>query len=444
MANPLQTAPKRSLYRLLLVLACLAAGVVCPASLAQLNNEPPEGFEPLFTGRDLDGWDGGEVKPPSDIAKMSYQDWYNYRKRMTNGVNKHWRVEDGALVGSGGGPGLVSWKHYGDCELWIDWKVQGNADAGLGLRFGSQIKLWDPDTKLETSGDASKGSGGLWTNQTHASLPAKRADKPVGQWNRMHVRIVGPFVTVILNGEAVVENTVFENIFDRDRPIDRGGPIHLHSHSGEVRYRNLFIRELSAEESNEHLGAIAGDKEQFTPLFNGKDLAGWAGALKGYEVVDGTLRCRRKDFGNIQTEKQYSDFVVRMEFKLSPGGNNGLLIRTPNTNPTHTRDTLEIQILDDHHVMHKQLAPSQYHGSAYGIKPAIRGYLRPTGQWNHQQLVVKGDHVQVTLNGYPILDTHLKQDAPGHPASTTKQGHFGLSGYSDPVAFRNILIKEIK
>ena len=434
----------RRFNRLILVWACFALAALSPPSLAQVDQEPPVGFEPLFNGTDLDGWSGGQVKAPSDIDKMSYQDWYNYRNQMTDGVNKHWRIEGGALIGSGGAPDLVTWKHYGDCELWIEWQVQDNANAGIGLRFGSQIKLWDPEAKHETTDDPSNGSGGLWTNKTHANKPNRRADKPVGQWNRMHVRIVGPFVSVALNGKTVVEPTVFENIFDRDRPIDRTGPIHLQAHRGEVRFRNIFVRELSPEESNEHLDAIAGDEDRFTSIFNGKDLSGWAGALKGHEVVDGTLRCRRKDFGNIQTEEQYSDFIVRMEFKLSPGGNNGLLIRTPDTKPAHTRDTLEIQILDDGHIMHKQLAPSQYHGSAYGINPAHRGFLRPVGQWNRQELIVIGDHIQVILNGYTILDTHLKESAPDHPAATTKRGHFGLSGYSDPVAFRKIRIREIE
>lgn len=428
---------------LLLLMACLICPALCGDVFAMAQRQPPEGFEPLFTGRDLDGWDGGEVKSPEDIAKMSYQEWYDYRNRMSGGVQKHWRIEDGQLIGTGGGPDLVSWQEFGDFELWIDWKVKPNSDAGLGLRFGSQIRLLDPDGNHASKDTATRGSGGLWSNETHPRTPAKRSDKAVGEWNRMFVRIVGPFVTVRLNGETVVDQVVFENIFSRDRPIEPGGPIHLQSLAGEIRYRNIFIRELTAEESNEHLAKIAGPGEGFVSLFNGEDLTGWAGATEGYEVVDGTLRCRRRDGGNIQTTKQYSNFVVRMEFKLPPGSNNGLLIRTPNTKPSHTRDTLEIQILDDSHIMHQQLGPSQYHGSAYGFAAAHRGYLRPTGQWNYQETHVNNDHIKVVLNGYPILDVELKQIAPDHPAANTKRGHFGLSGYSDPVAFRNLRIKEI-
>lgn len=426
---------------------CLAVSLIaislCGHAVAQAQQQIPEGFKPLFTGTDLEGWDGGEVMSPADIEKLSYQDWYNYRNRMSDGVQKHWRIEGGAMIGKGGGPDLVSWEQYADFELWLDWKVTSDSRAGVGLRYGSPIQLWDPDGKHADELDAEKGSGGLSSNQDHANAPAQRADKPVGQWNRMFVRIVGPYVTVVLNDQTVVDNVVIENIFDRERPIDRKGPLHLQAHAGEVHYRNVYIRELSTKQSNKHLTEIAGDDELFISLFNGKDLTGWAGALKGYEVVDGVLRCKRRDGGNIQTEQQYGNFVVRMEFKLSPGGNNGLLIRTPNTNPTHTRDTLEIQILDDHHIMHRQLAPYQYHGSAYGFTPAIRGYLRPTGQWNYQETHVNDDHIKVVLNGYPILDTHLKKVAPDHPAANTKRGHFGLSGYSDPIAFRNIRIMEL-
>lgn len=412
-------------------------------ALAQESNTPPEGYSSLFTGSDLDGWDGGEVKDPATFQKMTYQQWYDYRRRMLGGVREHWRVEDGELVGTGGGPDLVSWKQYGDVEMWVDWKLASNAHAGIGLRYGSQIRIGDPDAKAADTNGTTKGSGGLSTNETHASAPEKHADKPVGQWNRMYVRIVGPYVKVVLNNQVVVDNVILENRFDRERPIDMKGPIHLQSHAGEVRYRNFFIREITSEESNELLSGIAGDDDQYTSLFNGKDLDGWAGAVKGYEVVNGTLRCRREDGGNLQTKKQYSNFVVRLEFNLPPGSNNGLLIRTPNTNPTHTRDTLEIQILDNHHIMHKQLAPYQYHGSAYGFTPGLRGYLRPVGEWNYQETYVKDDHIKVVLNGYLILDTQLKQVAPDHPAANTKRGHFGLSGYAEPVAFRNIRILEI-
>lgn len=423
----------------LMAFACTLILCGCNAT-AQQNNEPPEGFTALFSGRDLEGWAGGEVKSPETFEKMTYQNWYDYRKRVAGGVNQHWRIEDGILIGTGGGPDLVTWKSYDDFEMWVDWKLTSKSDAGIGLRYGPQIKLCDPAATTQGKQSAAKGSGGLWTNKIHANEPAERADKPIGQWNRMYIRMVGPYTTVVLNGKKVTDNVILESIFDRDRPIDRKGPIHLQSHAGEVHYRNVFIRELSSEQSNEHLSEIAGDDDKFASLFNGKDLSGWAGATNGYEVVDGTLRCKRQDWGNLQTVKQYSDFVVRLEFKLPPGSNNGLLIRTPNTKPTHTADTLELQILDNSHIMHKQLAPYQYHGSAYGIKPATRGYLRPVGQWNHQEVYVKDDHIKVILNGYAILDVHLKEVAADHPAASTKRGHFGLSGYSDPVAFRNIRI----
>lgn len=415
----------------------------CSAT-AQQNNRPPEGFTALFSGRDLDGWDGGEVKSPEAFEKMTYQNWYDYRKRVATEANKHWRVEDGELIGTSGGPDLVTWKHYADFEMRIEWKLTSDSDAGVGLRYGSQIKLWDPDTKAKDKGSTRKGSGGPWTNKTHANEPTARADKPIGEWNRMVIRIVGPYVTVELNGKKVVDNVIFENIFDFERPIDRTGPIHLQSHAGEVRYRNVFIREIKSDESNELLGNIAGDDDKFISLFNGKDLDSWTGAVDTYDFVDGSFRCKRQSGGNILTKKQYGNFIVRLEFKLPPGGNNGILLRAPNTNANHTRDVIELQILDNHHIMHKQLADYQYHGSAYGIHPALRGFLRPTGQWNYQEVVFNEDQIKVILNGYVILDIELKKVTPDHPATSRMKGHLGLTGYSDPVAFRNIRIRELK
>lgn len=438
--------PERSLLTLVLTLA-LVAGLFAPPSLAQDNNQPPEGFLALFDGKTLDGWGGGETKDPQWFETLDYDTWHNYRVKLEEQVVKHWRVENGELISDGKGPHLVNDRYYGDFEMWVDWKLMtAGGDSGIYLRHCPQVQLWDPNHIPAHKHGSDKGSGGLWNNQKAGKDPSVLADKPIGQWNRMYIRMVGPYVTVILNDKTVVDNIELENYYHRDQPVYSEGPIHLQTHGSETRFKNIFIRRLSYEESDKLLAQINGnDEDQFTSLFNGKDFTGWTGALNAYEIVDGTIQCKQDFGGNLVTEKQYDNYIVRLQFKTPPGGNNGLAIRTPNANAVPANEALELQVLDDNHIMYAKLKDSQYHGSAYGIKAAHRGFLRPACQWNTQEVTVNGSHIKVVLNGYTILETDLSKDAPeGHPARSRTTGHFGFTGHYDQVQFRNIRIKELK
>jgi hypothetical protein len=221
------------------------------------------------------------------------------------------------------------------------------------------------------------------------------------------------------------------------------GPIHLQTHGSETRFRNLFVREIPSEEANDLLAKIAGHEDEYQSIFNGKSLEGWTGATDQYEVVDGAIRCKKGAGGNLITAKSYADFAVRLEFKLPPGGNNGLAIRTPNADVNPAHKALELQVLDDTHPKYATLKDYQYHGSAYTVAAATRGYLRPVGEWNYQEVRVVGDHVTVDLNGYRILDVHLKQAKPDHASANQTEGHFGFCGHNDPVLFRALRIKTI-
>lgn len=190
------------------------------------------------------------------------------------------------------------------------------------------------------------------------------------------------------------------------------------------------------------------DPEGFKPVFNGKDLTGWAGPIENYEVNDGAIVCKKGKGGTIYTEEEFGDFIVRLEFKLPEGGNNGLAIRYPaKGNPAYA-GMCELQVLDSEHPKYSRLDKRQYHGSAYGMAAAKRGFLRPAGEWNYQQVTVKGPTIKVELNGHVILDTDLSvvtefmANSP-HPGKDLKSGHFGFAGHSDPVQFRAISIKRL-
>jgi hypothetical protein len=203
--------------------------------------------------------------------------------------------------------------------------------------------------------------------------------------------------------------------------------------------------------SPKHQAVSANPASGFQSIFNGRDLTGWEGPVENYEVKDGAIVCKPNQGGTIYTEAEFTNFIVRLEFKLPPGGNNGLAIRYPGTGDTAYTGMCECQVLDDHYeqVTGQKIDPRQAHGSAYGMVAAARGYQRPTGEWNYEEVTVQGSTIKVELNGTVILDADLSrvtEFAGGHPhpGKDRVSGHFGFAGHNDPVRFRNVAIKPLK
>ncbi|HET6576169.1 MAG TPA: DUF1080 domain-containing protein, partial [Fimbriiglobus sp.] len=225
------------------------------------------------------------------------------------------------------------------------------------------------------------------------------------------------------------------------------GKVLLQTHGGEIRWRNVFVRPIPSDEANAILSKHGADG--FEKVFNGKDFAGWAGPVDNYQVADGAIVCKPHKGGTIYTKKQYADFAARVEFKLPPGGNNGLAIRYPGTGDTAYVGMCEVQILDDTSPKYGTLDPRQYCGSAYGMIAVKRGYLRPVGEWNLMEVTAKGSTIRVELNGTRVLDGDLSKVTEymansAHPGKGRTEGHFGFAGHSDPVSFRNVRIKSVK
>jgi hypothetical protein len=422
---------------------------VQPPAPPPADNIPPAGFVALFNGKDLAGWHGVSTEDPRKIQAMSAEEREANRVKSLEDIQQHWTIEGADLVNDGKGLYLTTDKDYGDYELWVDYKTVPKADSGIYLKGTPQVQIWDPMDESQFKNGSNKGSGGLWNNR--AGKPGKDplvlADKPLGEWNRFHITQVGARTTVYLNDKLVVDDAILENFFDKDRatPLVAKGPIQLQTHGGEIRWKNIFIREIPAGEA---VKLLTKDHAGFMSLFNGTDLSGWAGAVENYEVAEGAIRCKPGKGGVLHTKDEYGDFVVRLEFKLPPGGNNGLAIRYPGQGDTAYVGMCELQVLDTEHPKYANLDPRQAHGSAYGMAPAARGYLRPAGEWNFQEVTVVGSTIKVELNGSPILDTDLSKiteymaNSP-HPGKDRTKGYFGFAGHSDPVEFRNIGIKSL-
>ncbi|MBI5772359.1 MAG: DUF1080 domain-containing protein [Verrucomicrobia bacterium] len=417
---------------------------------------PPKGFTALFNGTDLTGWWGEKTTDPRSYLSLAPEELQQRKDASLPDIREHWTAQNGELVNDGHGLYLTTDKNFGDIELLIEYKTVPKADSGIYLRGVPQVQIWDSGEEDPRGFGKAKGSGGLWNNSVGApgKDPSMLADKPLGEWNKFRIIQVGARTSVWLNGKLVVDHALMENYWDRKPtaaggqiPILAKGPIQLQTHGGEIRWRNLFVREIPADEANKILASKGG--AGFKSVFNGKDFTGWAGPVENYEIVDGAVVCLPHKGGTIHTKDEFSDFVARVEFKLPPGGNNGLALRYPGDGDTAYVGMCELQVLDDGHEKYKKLDPRQAHGSAYGMVAAHRGYLRPAGEWNFQEVTVKGSTLKVELNGTIILNTDLGKVTEfmankAHPGKDRTSGHFGLAGHNDPVAFRNVSIKRLE
>ncbi|MCK4759154.1 MAG: DUF1080 domain-containing protein, partial [Candidatus Aminicenantes bacterium] len=401
-----------------------------------------EGFVPLFNGNDLSGWKGLVGDPPSR-AKMSPEELKKAQAEADEDMRAHWKAVNGVLVFDGKGHSLCTARDYKDFEMFVDWKIEKEGDSGIYLRGSPQVQIWDPAQWPE-------GSGGLYNNKIGPSKPLKLADNPIGEWNTFWIKMVGERVTVYLNGVLVVDNVVMENYWERDKPIYPTGQIELQAHSTTLYFRNISIREVTPEKELRVLSEEE-SAEGFEPLFNGKDLTGWIGDTVGYVAEDGKIVIYpKRGSGNLYTEKEYGDFVLRFEFKLTPGANNGLGIRAPLEGDA-AYVGMELQILDNTAHIYKDLKSYQYHGSIYGVAPAKRGYQSPVGEWNYQEVIAKRTRITIILNGETIVDADIQEaiaqgtiDGRDHPGLKRTTGHIGFLGHGSHVEFRNIRIKELK
>ncbi|HWR99624.1 MAG TPA: DUF1080 domain-containing protein, partial [Prolixibacteraceae bacterium] len=240
-----------------------------------------------------------------------------------------------------------------------------------------------------------------------------------------------------------------ENFWDRNLPIFPKEAIELQAHGTDLAFRDIYIKEMS---DNRYVLSSEEQKEGFVPLFNGVNFEGWTGNTIDYEVKNGEIVLNIDNgpsHGNLFTQGEYKDFTFRFEFQLTPGANNGLGIRAPLKGDA-AYEGMELQILDDDAPIYSELQPYQYHGSVYGVIPAKRGSLKPAGEWNYEEVIVKGNNIKVILNGNVITEGDIAVasrngtlDHKDHPGISRATGHIGFLGHGSVVKFRNIRIKEL-
>ncbi len=398
---------------------CGAVVALTSSLMALTVDQAPAGFTALYNGRDLTGWRGGDTFDHRKLMAMNEAERTAKIASWNATMRAHWSAQGPELVNDGEGAYATTEKDYGDFELRLEYRTVAKADSGIYLRGVPQVQIWD------------------YTD-----------DAKFNQWNTVRIVMVGSRVSVWLNSVLVVDHAIMENYYDRATPVPARGPIQLQTHGGEIRWRSLFIREIPSTEANDLLRSKGA--QGFADVFNGRNFSGWAGALDSYEIRDDAIACKPEKGGTIYWNRTLTDFDARVEFKLPAGGNNGLAIRYPGTGDTAYVGMTELQVLDDNYEQVRgPIDPRQAHGSAYGMVAAARGYQRPIGEWNVQDVQVVGSTIRVELNGTVILKTDLSKVDPAtymagsaHPGVARTEGFFGFAGHNDPVMFRRVQIRE--
>lgn len=415
-----------------------------PAVREKLNDAfkiTDRGFYTMYNGQDLRGWKG-LVANPVKRRTMSADTLALLQVKVDEVMRSGWEAKGEELHFTGHGDNLCSVKDYQDFEMYVDWKIEKDGDAGIYLRGSPQVQIWDIS---RTNVGAQVGSGGLYNNQINPRNPLKVADNPINEWNTFRIIMKGERVTVYLNGELVVNDVLLENYWDRKIPIFVKDAIELQAHGNHIVYRNIYVKELKPE------AAYVAPEADFATLFDGSSLFNWTGNTTDYFPSNGELVVdpTRGGKGNLFTKKEYGDFHLKFDFQLTPGANNGLGIRAPLEGDA-AYVGMELQILDNTAPMYAKLQPYQYHGSVYGIIPAKQGYLKPVGEWNEEEVIAQGNKIKVILNGEVILEGDVAlatkegtADHKEHPGLLNKTGHIGFLGHGSPLKFRNIRIKEL-
>jgi len=212
------------------------------------------------------------------------------------------------------------------------------------------------------------------------------------------------------------------------------------------------------------LAPLGAQGDGFKPLFDGKTLDGWRGYKKAdasdtrWKVESGLVTLDAKDGKDtrggrdIISSSTYDQFDLRWDWKVAPGGNSGLkyfVLEDQTSAIGH-----EYQMIDDERHADAKIGPHRQTAAFYDVLPAADRPLKPAGEWNSSQVIVKGKHVEHWLNGKRVLQYEL--DSPELSAAIAKskfkdiarfgklqKGHILIQDHGDQVTYRNVRIKPL-
>jgi hypothetical protein len=417
----------------------------------------PAGWTALFNGRDLAGWRGRPHFDPVKEAEGTPEERAKRQAEWDADMATHWTVENGVIVSDGHGVFLTTDRDFGDFELELEWMLPAAcADSGIYLRGNPQVQIWDPACERDFKHGCEKGSGGLWNNPADApgKWPLVKADKPIGEWNTTRIAMKGDRVTVVLNGQVVVNDAPLANYFQKGQPLPARGPIQIQTHGAPMHVRNVFVRDLGTFDLSAPDWRDLGEAD-FTNVNCADDTWAW--------TPDG-VQCSGQPVGVIRTKEPIADFEMSLEWRhLSDGGNSGVFLWAPKAALDSIKPGqlppggIEVQVLD--HGFTAQYEASSGKNADWfttdgDVFPVGSSTMKPfpptaprgsrsfpkerhslgTPAWNHYFIrAVKGE-VRLWVNGHEVS---------GGSDCNPSSGYLCLESEGAPVEFRRMKIREI-
>ena len=404
----------------------------------------PDGYVPLFNGRDLAGWRGitreeGFNIPSRRRAMMPEKRW-ELQAKADEDMRKCWHVRDGVLFFDGRGNSIAAEKYYGNYEVVADWRLlRVFGDSGFYLRGMPQVQIWDPRMWNGL------GSACLWNNPTEPFAALECADRPIGSWNRCRMRIIGDRVWIWLNGVKTVDGARLENSRNPGQGIPLIDNFELQCHGDPVEFRNIFIKELpeAVEDIPDPAAAVRGER---IDLLKG-GLADWTASdpklTMGWGVKDGVL----------------SNYVTADPLKNSRGGSGGthlvtkradfydfdlsydVLVPAKCNSGVYLRGRYEIQVCDSF----GRTVDCHNMAALYDLITPTVAAEKPAGEWQHVDLTLYRRHLTVALNGVKIIDNQpVGGVTPGAmDGDEFVAGPILLQGDHSNASFRNMILTKI-
>lgn len=402
-------------------------------------------------------------------------------KSLAGWVGQGYEVKDGAITCTPMGTFLRTEKEYADFVLELEFQLQPGSNNGIGVRYpgkgdaayeGMEIQVLD-DAHPKYHNEKFQLADWQYTGSVYGIAPSiqskKNLLKPVGEWNKQTLLVIGDHVKVILNGETINDAYLanLKPIHQKEHPGQKRttGYITFCGHGDFVAYKNIRVKDFSPPPP------LPGTPPNtppagFTALFNGKDLSGWKGlpaapndnpfkraalspearaevqakadeVMKAHwKIEDGALVFDGKG-ASLATAKPYGDFDFYVEWKIPATADSGIYLR----------GTPQIQIWDPSNPAQFKHGNQKGSGGMWNNKGPGKEPLvladQPLGEWNTFLIRMVGETVSIHLNGKLIIDKAPLENywAPGKPLPRSES--IELQNHGNNLWFRSLYVREL-
>jgi hypothetical protein len=383
-----------------------------PNTLSAAQKEA--GWKLLFDGKTTGGWRG---------------------YRSEHFPEKGWIVEDGTLkvCAGGGGGDILTEEEFQDFDIQIEWKVAEGANSGIMYRVGEEENApWKTGAEFQIYDDKGRNLDPTSRHSAGAMYdlyapPAHKPVKPAGEWNQARIIALGDHIEYWHNGVQTAECNLSSKDWVQRRDKSKfakfpnftrmkKGRISLQDHGNDVWFRSIKIRDLTLKSGQKPI-----------PLFNGKDLTGWTYFLNEegkmedtWHVKDGILICKGQPIGYIRTEKDYTHFILRLQWRFNPitkkAGNSGVLFRQVGPDQVWPR-SIEAQLQSgsagDFWNIEKFPMKTDPDRTRGRNTKKTHFNENPVGEWNTYEIIADQGNITLIVNGEVLNRAKEAAELPG-------------------------------